>query len=306
MTTGDDGDDLSADPLGPDVGAALSHIVAARLLNTPRPPRPHKVSQLFKPYKMHWVKWRRDVAFGSTALTVVSLILMYIPFPWVAVPAVLSVLAGIALATLVITELLVGCGVEWEEQFVTPGEKPRYDRYNFFIPSIRSLPRLIALLAASTAGIVVGFGGIFSAIQVHNPGAFSSHTGAWIYFSMVTFATVGYGDIAPVSALARGTVVCEIGTALAFNAVVLSSTISWLISDARLRRDAADRQRGKRMQRREEWMKRAKLGLYAEPGENDKLVAAAEAMNKPDADDAGGAGQPGVAADAAAPRGRTR
>jgi hypothetical protein len=121
-------------------------------------------------------------------------------------------------------------------------------------------------------------------------------------FLVVTFATVGYGDVAPVSALARAMVVCEIGTALAFNAVVLSSTISWLISDARLRREAADRERGKRMQRREAWMKAAKFGLYADPGANDKLVAQAEAMTKSGTDVADGAGQPGVAPDADPPR----
>ena len=48
--------------------------------------------------------------------------------------------------------------------------------------------------------------------------------------------------------------------------------MSLLISDARLRRDAADRARGTRMQRREEWMKAAKLGLYAEPGEMEKHI----------------------------------
>ncbi|HEY1601333.1 MAG TPA: potassium channel family protein [Pirellulales bacterium] len=169
-------------------------------------------------------------------------------------------------------ELVNGSGIEIESQYVTPGSNKRYDRVNQFRPSINSLPRLLGILAAILAGLLVGFAGIFNALENHWPGSFRYDVSGWVYFSVATFATVGYGDITPVSALARITVIAEIVIGMITNAVLISSTVSWLISDARLRRDAADTARGKRMKRREEWFKAAKVGLYGDPGEMERHI----------------------------------
>ncbi len=49
-----------------------------------------------------------------------------------------------------------------------------------------------------------------------------------IYFSFVTIATVGYGDIAPKSTLAQFTVVSEIMVGLYLLAVILGIVARWV------------------------------------------------------------------------------
>jgi hypothetical protein len=283
----DTSDELSVDPLGPDVQAALGHVIAARLRGVPLPPLPKHVSGLQRPYKLHLARWRKRALMGSGGMTLLVLFSSTAWVPLAIVCAVGSVAAGLALAAFVMAEILVGAGVEVEEQYVTPGPEPRYDRFNFFRPSIRTLPSLLLLLASSIAGVVIGFGGLFAQIEKWLPGSFTPEANAWFFFSLVTFATVGYGDIAPQAAVARSVVAIEICIAIGFNAVVLTSTISWLVTDARLRHDARDRARGARMRRREQWIKDAKLGLYANPSDTDalfeeaKATAAGEPKEKP-------------------------
>jgi len=52
--------------------------------------------------------------------------------------------------------------------------------------------------------------------------------GAGIYFSITTIATVGYGDIVPVSATARLLAVSEILVGLLFAVLVFSALASYL------------------------------------------------------------------------------
>jgi hypothetical protein len=276
----EDDDELTADVHGQDVAAAVAHIAAARLLATPTPPSQHKIAQLEKPYRTRRVWWRRRVVRGMILLGSYALVAILFGLPGISAASVALLITSITAALLVVSELLAGSGIEVEEQFVTTGEQRRYDRFNSFIPSIRSLPKLVLLLAAIATGFIVGFGGLFATIEAYAPGAFAKGHEAWLYFSVVTFATVGYGDMAPVSALARGAVVAEIAIAMAFNAVVLSTTISWLVSDARSRREARDRARLRHMRRRDQWIKDSKLGLYAEPGAMDALIADAEMAAK--------------------------
>jgi hypothetical protein len=126
----------------------------------------------------------------SAVLTALTLLATLVALPLLALISALCLAASGSIAVLVLTEIVVGSGMEWEEQYVTPGEKTRYDRYNYFLPSIRSLPRLIGVLGISVVGVVVGFGGLFAAIERQVPGSFSSLDRAWFYFSAVTFATV--------------------------------------------------------------------------------------------------------------------
>jgi hypothetical protein len=78
------------------------------------------------------------------------------------------------------------------------------------------------------ATIVVAFGCIYGAIaRLQGVGAFvgidaGSGLGTFLYFSLVTATTVGYGDIAPVSSAARAFAVLEILLSVSWTLVVFS------------------------------------------------------------------------------------
>jgi hypothetical protein len=89
----------------------------------------------------------------------------------------------------------------------------------------RSPFRSVILTMGAFANIALGFA-VWYALQATSftkPLTFVSA----IYFSFVTIATVGYGDIAPNSALAQVTVVGEIMAGLYFLAVVLAVVTGW-------------------------------------------------------------------------------
>ncbi|MEM1437804.1 MAG: potassium channel family protein [Pseudomonadota bacterium] len=73
------------------------------------------------------------------------------------------------------------------------------------------------IMGAICAYILLGmlWGYLYSLVNALQPGAFSDDVdetgliGHFVYFSMVTLTTLGYGDITPVSAAARGLAVVE-------------------------------------------------------------------------------------------------
>lgn len=81
-------------------------------------------------------------------------------------------------------------------------------------------PSLNAIMGAIVAYILtaVAFATLFELIEMGKPGSFSGvpardavggSQNAFIYFSLVTITTTGYGDIAPVSELARSSAALE-------------------------------------------------------------------------------------------------
>jgi hypothetical protein len=78
---------------------------------------------------------------------------------------------------------------------------------------------LVVLLIVWASGLILGFGTIFWSF---NPTQFSSHH--WlnqVYFSGVTFFTLGYGDVVPHRAWSKVLCVFEAGTGLGFIAMVI-------------------------------------------------------------------------------------
>ncbi len=73
------------------------------------------------------------------------------------------------------------------------------------------------IMGAICAYILLGmlWGYLYSLVNALQPGAFSDNIegtgliGRFVYFSMVTLTTLGYGDITPVSAVARGLAVVQ-------------------------------------------------------------------------------------------------
>jgi hypothetical protein len=67
---------------------------------------------------------------------------------------------------------------------------------------------------------IFGYAGIFSAVQCLCPGSFTGSAEPrsffdFLYFSSITFTTVGYGDILPVGRLARLLVMSELSVSVA-------------------------------------------------------------------------------------------
>jgi hypothetical protein len=76
----------------------------------------------------------------------------------------------------------------------------------------------------------------YSACEVHR-GPFDVTTG--VYFSVATIATVGYGDIVPVSPLARWVVIGEIAIGAAYTIYVFGALVSLLQAEGSHTRPAA-------------------------------------------------------------------
>lgn len=76
---------------------------------------------------------------------------------------------------------------------------------------------LLVLFAIWAAGLIIGFGLLHHAAAPRDGGLTDS-----IYFSGVTFTTIGYGDIVPAGAVSRLLAVVEGGTGFGFFAIVIS------------------------------------------------------------------------------------
>ncbi len=76
---------------------------------------------------------------------------------------------------------------------------------------------LLVLFAIWGAGLILGFGLLHDSVSPRDGGFAQS-----IYFSGVTFTTLGYGDVIPIGNLSRALAVIESATGLGYFAVVIS------------------------------------------------------------------------------------
>jgi voltage-gated potassium channel Kch len=85
----------------------------------------------------------------------------------------------------------------------------------------------------------LAWGQTYFALALGSPGAFSlAHTISstpheWMYFSFVTLTTVGYGDITPVSSVARTLAVMEALTGQLYPAILLARLVALEVSAPR-------------------------------------------------------------------------
>jgi voltage-gated potassium channel Kch len=90
--------------------------------------------------------------------------------------------------------------------------------------------QILAYVGCSLGATMYFFAVIYTMISSYNVQAFNTPLGLGtsIYFSIVTIATVGYGDVVPFSALARFVVSIEILTGMAYGVFFLSVIASFL------------------------------------------------------------------------------
>ncbi len=83
---------------------------------------------------------------------------------------------------------------------------------------------LLALLALWAAGLVVGFALLHWSLgtTLTRPADTGNGFGIYVYFSGVTFFTLGYGDVVPADGLGRALSVVETGLGLGFLALIIS------------------------------------------------------------------------------------
>jgi Ion channel len=143
--------------------------------------------------------------------------------------ATISIVVGLTLIVLLVFEVFLGAGVDIERELKQGNQ---FFKEYHFIPSTHKLPFLIVFLGLGFFSIILGFSSFYSELFRHNPNHFSGLKEGFIsiYFSIVTFSTVGYGDINPVSLVARTAAICEIFIAMFFSLIVLSTTLSWVMA----------------------------------------------------------------------------
>ncbi|WP_072620576.1 potassium channel family protein [Spirulina major] len=201
------------------------------------------------PHYAGLIQARKLVSIGTGLLLVYAIANSFTPlwppaieFPLRFTVALCVIASGLGLIITLIVELFQGAGCDQEIQLRDQGQIIR--EYNF-IPSLNQFTVVLLLLALGLLTIIFGFANFYSELVRQDPNHFQGLEAGFlaIYFSLVTFSTVGYGDIHPASVVARLAAVGEIFTAMFFSLVVISTTLSWVIAHKRQEHELAIKQR---------------------------------------------------------------
>jgi hypothetical protein len=227
------------------------------------PEEPEFISGQVRRLYSKLIRFRRFLTVFVLILSGYSIATCFYHFPLTFLISTISVLSGLSLALLILVEIFKGAGYEIQEEFKQGNE---YSRTLHFVPSLDNISTLLFSLGAAFLAVISGFSGVYAKLAHQNPSHFvgSLSNFSAVYFSLVTFATVGYGDIYPSSSLAQICVSIEIGIAMVLVAVVLATTISWVTESERRRHDEFIHRRAEEVKRREELLRRAKVGLYSD------------------------------------------
>jgi len=249
----------------------FAHIVAERYVTADRElPAKQKVSGLSIPLNKGLMKARRWCSVAASGAVVISILDLIWAFP-VPVSAI-TVACCELLLVLLLVETVTLTGEKQESEFRMGNE---YSRELVFHPSIRSVTFLTAILLLGTLGMTLGFAGMHYWLYRQGTGNYSARLDVFssVYYSIVTFATIGYGDILPMSSLARIVTTIQILLSWSSTALVLSVIIPWITTNHQQRIARLLSRQESRMNRTEQIMKKAGLGVY---GDVDEITAEAK------------------------------
>jgi hypothetical protein len=212
----------------------------------------------------------------STLLTIVS-ILCIGRLEWPAFfIALTTVIAGVSVWGALLLEITTGAGHEVHNSYQVGSD---WVTKRSFEPSVNTLRHLLTILAAGLVAVIVGFGLCFWHLSVaHNGFSQPLNFVSAIYLSIVTFATVGFGDITPQSDVARAMIAVEILVSLFALGAVFSVTFSWFSAAHQRRYEAFVNDREARHIQYERVSRELKAGEYVDVDE-----IAAEAQKRHDA-----------------------
>ncbi|MEC4803817.1 MAG: potassium channel family protein [Jaaginema sp. PMC 1079.18] len=161
-----------------------------------------------------------------------------------------TILSGVVLITLLVFEVFLGAGNDLEFK-VKQGQKVRSE-YRF-VSSLNRLPFVLMFLGLGFFTIIFGFASLYTELLRQDPNNFQGLEEGFLtlYFSIVTFSTVGYGDVYPASFLARVAAICEIFIAMFFSLIALSTTLTWVTAYEHQETNIAIRDRIQNLQQKE-------------------------------------------------------
>ncbi len=267
MTDNKDCADALADT-DPEVQEALKAIIREKaermsreLLDVPEPVIGHSKKRFPRIQKA-----RKSLFVTALLAAVVAAVFVACANHWSFVFGAISVLLGLAVFTIVFAEVTIGAGEEIETEYKRGDE---YSRQFRFVPSITGVGALLRILGVGFMAVILGFAAFYAAFSRYAPESFSERISAVsaIYFSCVTFATVGYGDVAPRTDLTRAIVTVEILSSLLTISVLITVTISWVVGHLQRQHDEFISRRTEATLRREEIMRRVGIGVYGESRE---------------------------------------
>lgn len=228
---------------------AIAETLAAKLsvINTPHPETEIITTNHYPRYPKI-IFARQIISIIAIILTIYALLNIFYPV-FETIPlnisfffSLLTIIFGFLLIICLISEVFQGAGTD-VEHCIKQGEK-KFWEYNY-IPSLNRFTYVLLLLALIFWTIILGFASFYTELLRQNPEHFFGLQDGFlaIYFSIVTFSTVGYGDIHPASFLARITAICEIFIAMFFSLVVISTTLSWVVAHKRQEHEITIKQR---------------------------------------------------------------
>jgi hypothetical protein len=114
-------------------------------------------------------------------------------------------------------------------QFLYKGRVDREAPVPFISPKVY----VVAMVASSAVTLVLGFATAYFDCSLRRENAFNKPLSLpmALYFSVVTFATVGYGDIYPTDDFTRGLVIAEITFSMLYTIGLFSLIASFLRSE---------------------------------------------------------------------------
>lgn len=164
--------------------------------------------------------------------------------------SLLTILSGVILITLLVFEVFLGAGNDLE--FKVQRGKKISSEYRF-VPSLNRLPFVLMFLGLGFFTIIFGFASLYTELLRQDPNNFDGLTEGFLtlYFSIVTFSTVGYGDVYPASFVARVAAICEIFIAMFFSLIALSTTLTWVTAYEHQENNISIRNRIQSLQQKE-------------------------------------------------------